>query len=103
MQLRARSTLREGSGTINLYWLMLATWNIRSYIRNKEKEEREKATGCVCLSCWPSCGSSDTRQFRFGSASNPKTPIGSWDCLFHFPFLTMKRAMLHKLTREHDG
>ncbi len=65
MQLRARSTLREGSGTINLYWLMLATWNIRSYIRNKEKEEREKATGCVCLSCWPSCGSSDTRRFRF--------------------------------------
>ena len=38
-----------------------------------------------------------------GSAIIPKTPLGSWECLFSLPLLSVKRAVLHKLTREHDG
>jgi len=38
-----------------------------------------------------------------GSAIIPKTPIGSWECLFLLLLLSVKRAVLQKLTEDMKG
>ncbi len=47
-----------------LCWLLGISVLEQAARRNKEVDEREKVAGCVCLSYWSSCGSSDARRFR---------------------------------------